>query len=77
LIFGGADGENARCPVTNRRYENGSGALPREEQTKMFQREAALAERKAAIEQEALRQAEAAAAAAETKPALRLVRATA
>jgi hypothetical protein len=67
-----------RCPTTGRVYEQGEGSLPREEQTKMFQREAALAERKAAIEQEALRQAEAAAAAEQTAaPALRLVKAKA
>jgi transposase len=79
LVFGvGAE----RCGLTNRCYERGSGALPHEEQTKLFIRQAELAKRQAAIEQEeALRQAEAAAA-AEQKGApkeavamLRLVRA--
>jgi hypothetical protein len=73
LVFGGGEGERARCPVTNRRYENGSGALPHAEQTKMFQREAALAERKAALEREEAERAAAAFAAA-AAPALRLVR---
>jgi hypothetical protein len=63
-----------RDPETGRVFECGSGALSHDEQRQLFRREAALAERKAAIEQEAQRQAEAAAAAAE-KPALRLVRA--
>jgi hypothetical protein len=31
-----------RCPVTNRIYERGSGALSHEEQTAMFQREVAV-----------------------------------
>jgi hypothetical protein len=73
LVFG----VNApRCPATNRCLERGSGALPFPEQTKLFVREAELAERKAAMEREALRQAEAERAAAEQKPApLRLVKA--
>lgn len=58
--------------TTGRVYEQGSGAHPHDIQTRLFIAEAKQAEAKAALEQEALRQAEAAAAAAE-KPALRLV----
>ena len=36
LIFGGGPGENARCPVTNRRYECGSGAQDHETQSRRF-----------------------------------------
>jgi len=32
-----------RCEITGRIFENGSGALPREQQTAMFLREAAVA----------------------------------
>lgn len=64
LVFGGDPAERARCAITNRRFEFGSGALPFEQQTAMFLREAALAERKAAIEQQA---------AAAAAPKLRLV----
>ena len=73
LVFGvGAE----RDPVTNRCFENGSGALPRDEQAKMFLREAELHERKvAAAREEAERQAAAIAAAAAPMPGLRLVKA--
>jgi hypothetical protein len=48
----GADA--VRCKVTGRVYEQGSGALPHEEQTRLFVRQAEIAKRKAAIvEQEA------------------------
>jgi hypothetical protein len=69
--------EAVRDSETGRVFECGSGALSHDEQRQLFRREAALAERKAALEQEALRQAEAAAAAAEQPgaPLLRLVRA--
>jgi hypothetical protein len=70
-----------RCSETGRVFEQGAGAHPRHIQTAMFKVQAAAAERKAALEQEALRQAEATAA-AEQKGApkeavalLRLVRA--
>jgi hypothetical protein len=39
LVFG-ADAE--RCPTTGRFFENGSGALPRNEQTQMFLRQQAI-----------------------------------
>jgi hypothetical protein len=54
-----------RCPETGRVYEQVSGAHPRHIQSAMFKRQADI--------EEALRQAEAAAA-AEQKPGLRLVR---
>jgi hypothetical protein len=41
-ILGGPEQIVARCPVTGRRYEDGSGALPHEEQTAMFIRDAAI-----------------------------------
>jgi hypothetical protein len=76
LVFGGGDGENARCAITNRRFENGSGAQDHETQSRRFIAEAALAERKAVLEQEeAERAAAEIAAAAAPMPALRLVRA--
>jgi hypothetical protein len=61
-----------RCPVTNRCFERGSGAHDYETQSRLFIAEAKQAAAKAALEREVLRQAEAAAA-AEQKPALRLV----
>jgi hypothetical protein len=64
--------EAVRDSETGRVFECGSGALSHDEQRQLFRREAAIAKRKAEIEQEALRQAEAAAA-VEQKPALRLV----
>jgi hypothetical protein len=39
LVFGH---DAARCPTTGRFFENGSGALPRNEQTAMFLREQAI-----------------------------------
>ena len=62
-----------RCPISGRVWEQGEGSLSRDLQTQNFLREAALAERKAAIEAEAARQAAAIAAAAEQKPVLRLI----
>ena len=41
LVFGH---DAARCPMTGRFFENGSGALPRNEQTQMFLREQAIEE---------------------------------
>lgn len=43
----GADA--VRCKVTGRVYEQGSGALPHEEQTKLFIRQAEIAKRQAAL----------------------------
>jgi hypothetical protein len=40
-IFGGSPKPAERCPATGRLFENGSGALPRDEQTAMFLREQA------------------------------------
>jgi hypothetical protein len=42
-----------RCPTTGRVFEQGSGALPHEQQTALFVRQAAIAEHKAAMEREA------------------------
>lgn len=66
-----------RCAVTGRVYEMGSGALPHEEQTRLFVRQGEIAKRQAEQREELKRQA-AAIAAAEQKgaPLLRLVRAT-
>jgi hypothetical protein len=76
LVFGGDPAERARCPVTNRRYECGSGAQDHETQSRRFIAEAALAERKAAIEREEREALERLAAAAQQgAPLLRLVRA--
>jgi hypothetical protein len=43
-ILGGPERPKPRCPVTNREFEDGSGALSHEEQTAMFVREAGLVE---------------------------------
>ena len=42
-ILGGPPRPAERCPHTGRPYEDGSGALPKEEQTALFLRDAAIA----------------------------------
>jgi transposase len=67
-----------KCGQTGRVFEQGSGALPEAEQTKMFLRQAELDKRKAeAAREEAERQAAAIAPAAAPMPGLRLVKAPA
>jgi hypothetical protein len=42
-VLGGPPRAAERCPRTGRIYEDGSGALSKEEQTALFEREAAIA----------------------------------